>query len=420
MDGLPVCIVVDGTYVKVNARLQPLVHLLADGCSEADLRGEIDALKPGHSYTVLELREFINNLFLRHSLAIDEHGITSCAVWRLCSTITGKTVAGMESALRCRVTVVPEAPANRVAQALRSLYTWPGFSLAALVCGLMNAGYLFRFGLASLSPDLLFKSIHQATALSVAVTILAVLFSTLFHEVGHCTAVAAFGLRVRRIGFGIYWLSPALFSDVSAAWTLKRRQQVAVDCGGIYFQVVLCSIYALCASLIDSTPMQNALRIAIVANMIAMVTSLNPIMKCDGYWIVSDAMAIPNLRRESERAMRNFGRRLFGQGNRISAAERKSGGFLLGYGILSILFSALTLLLFGIVICRNAAEAIYFPRELIGVLHRGAGSANLGPECSHLALELLKVLPVACAPIAFLSATSALSGFLRRTFSDRE
>ena len=411
---------IDGIYVKVSDRLRTLVSLLADGCSETELRREVDAIKPGHTYEAHQLRDLIDQLFLPHGLGIDECSLNSCATWRLCTTVHRKGVSGLESALRCRVTIVPEILANRVAQCLKFLYTPVGAFLAMSLCILIIVQYLSHFGFTSLSLSVLFKSIPEASVLSVVITIAAIVLASLSHEVGHCTAVAAYGSRVRRIGVGIYWLSPALFSDVSAAWTLTRWQRVAVDCGGIYFQALVCSAFALATILVRSTAMQLGFRIAIVANIVAVVCSLNPIMKCDGYWILSDAMCIPNLRRQSERAIRDLVRSIINRRCPEPPSEIQHRRFLICYGVLSLLFSAIMFFLFATVIRRNAAEAFFFPKEVWNLFANNLGTGHLRSGCARLALDFLKVVPVACAPIALLTAASALMGFVRRVSSKAE
>jgi hypothetical protein len=408
---------IDGIYIRVNDRLRGLVSLLTAGCSEMELRREVDAIKPGQAYESLQLRELIDQLFLPHGLQVDEPSRTSSAKWRLCAALQQREATGLESALRCRVTVIPEKLANRVAQSLKFLFTPFGGGLAILLCITAIFQYSSVRGLESLSLHSLFKSMHGVSALSVAIAIAAIIFASVFHEVGHCTAVAAFGSRVRRIGFGIYWLSPALFSDVSAAWTLTRWQRVAVDCGGIYFQALLCGVYAAATLLIDSTSIQLGLRVAIVANIVAIISALNPIMKCDGYWIISDAMSIPNLRRESERAMRDLARSLLGgRGSQLTAVAEPRR-FLIGYGLLSLVFATMMILLFTTVVRQNASVAILLPQDAWNFIHSDPGAGQLGPKLPRLALELLKAIPVVCAPIALFTAVSGLRRFARRASS---
>lgn len=46
--------------------------------------------------------------------------------------------------------------------------------------------------------------------------------SILFHELGHASACKRYGANPSEIGFTVYMIWPALYSDVSTAWQLKR------------------------------------------------------------------------------------------------------------------------------------------------------------------------------------------------------
>ena len=52
--------------------------------------------------------------------------------------------------------------------------------------------------------------------------------SLLVHELGHASACARYGANPRDVGFTIYLIYPAFYSDVTSAWQLKRWQRVIV------------------------------------------------------------------------------------------------------------------------------------------------------------------------------------------------
>jgi hypothetical protein len=85
---------------------------------------------------------------------------------------------------------------------------------------------------------------------------------------------------------------------------------------------------------------------------------------------------------------------------------------------LAFLYSAALLLLLGVVLRQNFMPAIRFPKEAWAFFVAGLSGGNVAGQCARLALDFLKVLPVACAPIALLTAMSAVAGFLRRAFSE--
>lgn len=399
---------IDGRYFTIGPQLQPLFRKLQRGCTEAEVRQEVDLLRRGRHDEVAEPGAFLNRVFAPFGLVIDQQPAGGRVLWRLRASAAGIGRLTPESAIRCRITVLPETAASRVALATKGLYSGMGAGAAALfllaACGL----YVGRFGEGGFSLDLLFAFLQQISAWSAVTMAVCVIASALCHEIGHCAAVAAFGARVRRVGFGIYWVSPAFFSDVSSAWTLGRWQRVVVDCGGIYFQLLACGLYAALAATAHSQDMRAALQVAIVVNAVSMVCSLNPMMKYDGYWMISDALDIPNLRRRSEGALREAIRM------RFRGPQPKRALLLIAYALLSVVFTVVFLVVLALAIGHHIAEAAQFPERVWTVLRRDIELRHFGPEVSDLGIAFLRLMPVACAPVALLTAVSGVLGFLRR------
>jgi putative peptide zinc metalloprotease protein len=117
------------------------------------------------------------------------------------------------------------------------------------------------------------------------------LLSLLVHELGHASACARYGARPSDIGAGVSLFYPVLYSDVTAAWELTRRQRVVVDLGGIFFQSVLGGLCTLGFWATGWAP----LRVTCLLIAASCVFSLNPFFKFDGYWVLADALGVTNL-----------------------------------------------------------------------------------------------------------------------------
>lgn len=133
--------------------------------------------------------------------------------------------------------------------------------------------------------------------------------SLVAHELGHASAAAAFGCRPGGIGFTFYVIYPALYSDVTAAWTLRRYQRVVVDLGGVYFQVIAAAAL-LIAGAAAGVPGTGA---ALWLIAVSVALTLHPFLKFDGYWIVADALGVPNLAQQRARALAALVARLTGR-----------------------------------------------------------------------------------------------------------
>lgn len=133
--------------------------------------------------------------------------------------------------------------------------------------------------------------------------------SLVAHEIGHASACARHGVRPREIGVALYLIYPVFYSNVSAAWTLKRWQRVSVDVAGVYFQLVVGAGYSFAYVLCGWAP----LGVAVIFILGSCLFSLNPILKCDGYWVVADGLGVINLSKQPMRIVRHWVARVRGR-----------------------------------------------------------------------------------------------------------
>jgi hypothetical protein len=124
-----------------------------------------------------------------------------------------------------------------------------------------------------------------------ATAALVILFSAMLHELAHAAACTNRGVRHGPIGFMIYTIFPALYTDVSDAWRLPSRDRLIVDGAGVLTSFLLASLAA--ALLLLSPNYPSAL--LLLLNDSFVLVNLNPFLKMDGYWLISDMLRVPNL-----------------------------------------------------------------------------------------------------------------------------
>lgn len=115
--------------------------------------------------------------------------------------------------------------------------------------------------------------------------------SAMFHELGHAAALRYGGGQARRIGFGLYVVIPALFCDVSEAYRLSRGARIRTDLGGFYFNMIF-SLALLGAYAITG---QEVLLAPIVLTDLDIVQQLLPLVRFDGYWLLTDLTGVPDI-----------------------------------------------------------------------------------------------------------------------------
>jgi putative peptide zinc metalloprotease protein len=112
-----------------------------------------------------------------------------------------------------------------------------------------------------------------------------------FHELGHAAACRYGGATPAGMGMGIYLVWPAFYTDVTDSYRLPRRDRLRVDLGGLYFNAVV-AVVTMGVWLLWR---EDALLLLIALQVLQMVKQLSPIIRADGYHILSDATGVPDL-----------------------------------------------------------------------------------------------------------------------------
>ena len=137
------------------------------------------------------------------------------------------------------------------------------------------------------------------------------------HEMGHAFSCRRFGGEVHEVGIMLLVLVPTPYVDASTAWAFPNKwKRVFVGAGGMIFELF---VAALCAFVWkatygsgDNLVNQLAYNTMLIASVSTIVFNANPLLRYDGYYILSDFWEIPNLQRKaSEYAMGLVKRHIF-------------------------------------------------------------------------------------------------------------
>ncbi len=128
------------------------------------------------------------------------------------------------------------------------------------------------------------------------------------HEFGHGLSCKAFGGEVHEMGALLLCLSPALYCNVSDAWTLPNKwHRIIISAAGIYVELIIAAIATFIWWNTPSHPFVNnlCLSLMVVCSVSTVVFNANPLMRYDGYYVLADWLEIPNLRERSNRFLKN-------------------------------------------------------------------------------------------------------------------
>lgn len=129
------------------------------------------------------------------------------------------------------------------------------------------------------------------------------------HEFGHGLSCKVFGGEVHEMGALFLCLSPALYCNVSDAWTLPNKwHRIVISAAGIYVELIIAAAATFVWWNTPSHPFVNnlALSLMVVCSVSTVVFNANPLMRYDGYYVLADWLEIPNLRERSNRFLMNL------------------------------------------------------------------------------------------------------------------
>ncbi len=125
-----------------------------------------------------------------------------------------------------------------------------------------------------------------------------IITATIFHEFGHGLTCKHFGGDVEEIGLLWMFGMPCMYCDVTDAWMIpERSRRLWITLAGCYCDALVFSA-AVCiwrVTVLDSVVNYVAWVLASVCGT-RVFLNLNPLLRLDGYYLVSDWFCIPNLR----------------------------------------------------------------------------------------------------------------------------
>ena len=145
-------------------------------------------------------------------------------------------------------------------------------------------------------------SFHSFFAAQNWLLIAAVLGVTkVFHEFGHGLSCKHFGGECHEIGVMFLVLTPCLYCNVSDSWMLPNRwHRAAIGAAGMYVELVIASIATFVWWFSEPGWMNYVcLNVMFVSSVSTVMFNANPLLRYDGYYILSDILEIPNLRQKA-------------------------------------------------------------------------------------------------------------------------
>ncbi len=159
------------------------------------------------------------------------------------------------------------------------------------------------------------------------------------HELGHAFLCRRFGGEVHTLGVLFMIFTPVPYVDVTSSWAFRSLwQRVLVGLGGMIVELFVAAIAIfIWANTGPGTLHGIAYNVMFIASVSTLLFNLNPLLRFDGYYILSDILGIPNLAQLANRQLRHvFEHHLFGvQPAQSPARTGREATWLATYGVTS-------------------------------------------------------------------------------------
>lgn len=131
-------------------------------------------------------------------------------------------------------------------------------------------------------------------------------FVKLLHEFGHASVVKRYGGEVHTLGVMFMLLVPLPYVDATASWSFRKKSRRAlVGAAGMLTEFFIAAVALIVwANLGGGLAKSLAYNVVIMASVSTVLFNINPLMRFDGYYILTDLLDMPNLQQNSVRHLK--------------------------------------------------------------------------------------------------------------------
>ncbi len=185
----------------------------------------------------------------------------------------------------------PDRFLQRTLPIVAPLYTKTALTVIVLL-GIVGCVGIVRQWESFANTFLYFFSLQGMTAY-----MLGLLGIKILHELGHAYTAARYGCRVQTMGVGFLIMVPVLYTDTTDSWKLTSRwQRAAIAAAGTVVELGVAMLATFAWHLCPEGVTKSVLFVLATTSWImGLFINLNPLLRFDGYYVLSDWLGVPNL-----------------------------------------------------------------------------------------------------------------------------
>jgi putative peptide zinc metalloprotease protein len=164
------------------------------------------------------------------------------------------------------------------------------------------------------------------------------------HETAHGIACKRYGGSVHEAGVLLLLFAPLAYVDVTSSWRFPSKwQRIQTAAAGMYMEIVAAALATFVWVATDPGPLNNACHnVMITAGFMTLVINVNPLMRFDGYYILSDLLEIPNLYANGQQYVSYWTKKwLLGIDAARPCWSRSRGGLITLFGLAALVWRIL-------------------------------------------------------------------------------
>jgi putative peptide zinc metalloprotease protein len=168
---------------------------------------------------------------------------------------------------------------------------------------------------------------------------IAITMVKVFHELTHAYLAKKSGIRVREFGIALILLIPRFYTDITDSWRLtEKKEKMLIDAGGIIVELLFGGLAALlwCGTY-HGTLHSIAYYLFAVSTLNCLFFNGNPLMRFDGYYLMSDMLGISNLQQKAFGLVKIFYRKWL-LGYHRKTQKTVGSPLLLSYGFCALIY----------------------------------------------------------------------------------
>lgn len=182
--------------------------------------------------------------------------------------------------------------------------------------------------------------------------------SILLHELAHGIVARKYGLTPKNLTISLYlFISPMVYLKIPGLYTIKENERIKVWIAGIYTNLFLSLLSFSFLGYLNGEIFKIAFVFGYI-NLMFILMNLWPFLPLDGYFILSTALKMPNLRKKSFKEFKKF----------ISKKNNNLTFMYFVYFIISIGFMASIVISQAIIVYKNFTIGYSYNHSILAAL----------------------------------------------------